>query len=87
MAITSNDVLFVVVTYKFLPRTTSGGKMTRKMSRQKRTARQTIVVRRVMALWRKRAKKMEVRKTESKHMYWRTFVLDLGVLWISQIIV
>lgn len=33
MAITSNDVLFVVVTYKFLPRTTSGGKMTRKMSR------------------------------------------------------
>lgn len=63
MAITSNDVLFVVVTYKFLPRTTSGGKMTRKMSRQKRTARQTIVVRRVMALWRRKAKKMEVRKS------------------------
>lgn len=63
MAITSNDVLFVVVTYKFLPRTTSGGKMTRKMSRQKRTARQTIVVRRVTAWWRKRAKKMEVRKS------------------------
>lgn len=87
MAVTNNDVLFVVVTYKFLPRTTSGGKMMRKRNRRKRTVRQTILVRRVMALWRKKAKKMEVRKSERKHMYWRTFVFDLGVLWISQIIV
>lgn len=81
MAITSNDVLFVVVTYKFLPRTTSGGKMLRKRNRRKRTVRRTILVRRVTARWRKRAKKMEVRKS------WSAFVLDLGVLWISQIIV
>lgn len=87
VAITSNGLFFVVVTYKFLPRTTYGGKMTRKMNKWKRIVRRTILVRRVTARRRKRAKKMEVRKLWSKYLYWRTFVLDLGVLWISQIIV
>lgn len=87
VAITSNGLFFVVVTYKFLPRTTYGGKMTRKMNKWKRIVRRTILVRRVTARQRKRAKKMEVRKLWSKYLYWRTFVLDLGVLWISQIIV
>lgn len=63
MAVTSKGVFVLVVTYKFLPRTTSGGKMMRKRNRRKRTVRQTIVVRRVTAQWRKRAKKMEVRKS------------------------